>query len=71
MNSAIIDVANVDGFTLVHTITPWAKNVEIFDRSVIPTEEMKAYRDTLTTACSFCQKSQKEKLVCAKVRLER
>ncbi len=69
MTSAIIDVTNVEGFTLVHTVTPRAKNVEIFNRSVIPTKEMKAYRDTLTTVCSFCHESQKEKLVCAKVRL--
>lgn len=39
----------------------------LFHDSEMPAKEMKAYRDTLGTACSFCHTSQKEKLVCAKV----
>ena len=36
---------------------------------IIPTQEMKAWRNIQTTVCSFCGKLQMRKLLCGKVRL--
>ena len=67
MPTDIVETAVVGNVTFVTTTTPDARDIASSARDAIPTKEMKAYRETLITACSFCHKSQKEKLVCAKV----
>ena len=66
----ILNTADVGDVTLFQSLTPYAKSVAQLNKEGMPTKAMKAYRESLTTACSFCHKSQKEKLVCAKVKLE-
>ncbi|KJA26604.1 hypothetical protein HYPSUDRAFT_36318 [Hypholoma sublateritium FD-334 SS-4] len=62
----IVETAVQGDITFVTTITPKAQDVAL---PVIPTKEMKAYRELLTTACSFCHKAQRDKLVCAKCKV--
>ena len=38
------------------------------DINIVPTSEMKAWRDIQATVCSFCGKFQRQKLLCGKVR---
>lgn len=63
----ILNTTYMGDVTIVQSLTPSAKSVAQLNREAMPTNAMKAYRETLTTACSFCHKSQKDKLVCAKV----
>lgn len=69
MRGDIVETAVEGDITFVTTVTPEAKSA-LSKRDVIPTKEMKAYRESLTTACSFCHKAQRDKLVCAKVHLD-
>lgn len=70
MPNDIIDTSSVGDLTMVHTIKPKKSLLEMFDKTRISTKSMKAYRGTLTSACSFCHKLQTDNLVCAKVRVQ-
>ncbi len=61
----LIDAVNMDS-----TEIPLAnKSIEeIHAEWLIPAQEMKPWRDFRATICSFCGKSQREKLLCGKVR---
>lgn len=67
MPSDIVETAVMGDITFVTTTTPDSRSIASSARTAIPTKEMKAYRESLTTACSFCHKAQRDKLVCAKV----
>lgn len=60
--------AKFEDITFVHSLEPKKKNITLFDLSVIPTSEMKACREALPIACSFCNKTRNGLLICAKVR---
>ncbi|KJA26607.1 hypothetical protein HYPSUDRAFT_198877 [Hypholoma sublateritium FD-334 SS-4] len=62
--SDIVETSVVGDVTVVTTVAQDAR-VASWTGDIIPTKAMKAYRELLTTACSFCHKSQRSKLVCA------
>ena len=67
MPDDIIDTTTVGDITIVHTVKPKKSLTEMYERQAVPTEAMKAFRESLPYACSFCYKLQNDELVCAKV----
>lgn len=71
MPSKIVETTSLnDGkFTLVETTEPSAGNLKHFKETIVRVLEMSAWGSIQTTVYATCKKSQRDKLVCAKVNL--
>ena len=70
MPKQVIEEHTVGNITYTTVITSDG-GITASNMKALKTKALKEYRDSLPTACSFCQKSQVNKLVCAKVSTSR
>ncbi|KJA26598.1 hypothetical protein HYPSUDRAFT_213177 [Hypholoma sublateritium FD-334 SS-4] len=69
MPADIVETTVMGDFTFVKAVTPPDGYNTSSDGPSIPAKDIKAYRESLIIACSFCHKSFRYKLVCAKCKV--
>lgn len=63
MPDDIIETTTLPGdVTIGRTVKPKKSLTELYEKQAISTEQMKAFRETLPYACSFCHKLQTDEL---------